>query len=111
MKMVVITIKLYQGANVDIIPDEKNKEFFWVKMIDIQNGLSIKNILKMVRQEMLGIFGTINLTKEQKKQYIRLQSEINKSFKNEFPCCKYARSDITEKISRIAEEFNNAMMA
>ena len=55
---------------------------------------------QMVRQEMLGIFGTKNLTKEQKKQYIRLKSEINKSFKNEFPCGKYVRSDITEKKSK-----------
>ena len=99
--MVVITVKLYQDANVDIIPDEKNEELFWVKMTDIQNGLGIKNMAQMVRQQMLGIFGTKNLTKEQqqqKKQYIRLKCEINKSFNNEFPCCKYARSDITEKI-------------
>ena len=46
--MVVITGKLYQDTNVDIIPDE-NKEFFWVKMIDIQNGLGIKNMPQMVR--------------------------------------------------------------
>ena len=65
--MVVITVKLYQDANVDIIRDEENKEFFWVKKIDIQNGLGIKNMPQMVRQEMLGIFGTKNLTKEQKK--------------------------------------------
>ena len=26
---------------------------------------------QMVRQEMIGIFGTKNLTKEQRKQYIR----------------------------------------
>ena len=33
----------------------------------------------MVIQEMLGIFGTKNLTKEQRKQYIRLKSEIKKA--------------------------------
>ena len=43
--MVVITVKLYQDANVDIIPDE-NKEFWGVKMIDIQNGLDIKKICR-----------------------------------------------------------------
>ena len=48
--MVVITGKLYQDTNVDIIPDE-NKEFFWVKMIDIQNGLGIKNMPQMVRRD------------------------------------------------------------
>ena len=49
--MVIITVKLYQDANVDIISDEENKEFFWVKVIDIQNGLGIKNMPQMVRQE------------------------------------------------------------
>ena len=65
IRMVAITVKLYQDANVDIMPDE-NKEFFWVKMIDMQNGLGIKNMPQMVSQEILGIFGTKNLNKEQK---------------------------------------------
>ena len=66
--MVVITAKPYQDANVDIIPDEENKEFFLVKMIDIQNELGIKSMSQMVRQETLDIFGTKILTKLQKKQ-------------------------------------------
>ena len=61
--MVVITAKPYQDANVDIIPDEENKEFFLVKIIDIQNELGIKNMPQMVRQETLDIFGTKILTK------------------------------------------------
>ena len=32
----------------------------------MQNESGLKNIPQMVRQEMLGIFGTKNLTKEQK---------------------------------------------
>ena len=66
--MVVITAKPYQDANVDIIPDEENKEFFLVKMIDIQNELGIKSMPQMVRQETLDIFGTKILTKLQKKK-------------------------------------------
>ena len=80
--MVVITVKLYQGANVDIIPDEENEQFFWVKMEDVKNGLGIKNMPQIVRQEKIGIFGTKNLTKEQRMQYIRSRNEINKSLKN-----------------------------
>ena len=95
--MVVTTVKLYQDASVDTMPDE-NEKFFWVKMEDAKNGLGIKNMPQMVRQEMIGIFGTMNLTKEQRKQYIRSTNEINKSLKNGFPCYKYARSNITEKV-------------
>ena len=97
IRIVVTTVKFYQDANVDTIPDE-NKKFFWVKMEDVKNGLGIKNMPQMVRQEMIGIFGTKNFSKEQRIQYIRSKNEINKSLKNWFPCYKYARSDITEKI-------------
>ena len=66
--------------------------------------------LKICHKWLDEIFGTKNPTKEERKQYIRLNSEINKSLKNEFPCCKYARSDIREKVIIIVEELNNAMM-
>ena len=39
--MVVISVKIYQDAIVDIISD-KNNDVLWVKMIDIQSGLGIK---------------------------------------------------------------------
>ena len=96
--MVVITAKLYKNANVDIIPNEKYNYFFGVKMEDVKTGLGIKNMPQMVRQEMIGIFGTKNLTKEERKQYIRSRNEINKNLKNGYPCYKYSRSDITEKM-------------
>ena len=102
--MVIITAKLYKNAKVDIIPDEKNNDFFWVKMEDVKVGLGTKNMPQMVRQEMIGIFGTKNLTKEQRKQYIRSRNEINKNLKNGYPCYKYSRSDITEKIIKTVEE-------
>ena len=36
--MVVITVEKYANAGVHTITVE-NKELFWVKMIDVQNGL------------------------------------------------------------------------
>ena len=39
--MVVITVESYKNAEVHTIK-VKNKELFWVKMIDVQNGLGIK---------------------------------------------------------------------
>ena len=54
----------------------KNEELFWVKMIDVQNGLGLKNISDLLRKEMYGIFETKNITKEQKKRiYIRTKKK------------------------------------
>ena len=39
--MVVITVQSYKNAEVRTIA-VKNKELFWVKIIDIQNGLGTK---------------------------------------------------------------------
>ena len=64
--MVVITAEAYKNAGVDIITI-KNKELFWVKTSDVQNGLGLKNVPDLVRKEICGIFETKDLTKEQKK--------------------------------------------
>ena len=54
----------------------KNEELFWVKMIDVQNGLGLKNISDLLKKEMYGIFETKNITKEQKKRiYIRTKKK------------------------------------
>ena len=50
--MVVITVEAHKNAKVNNIK-VKNKELFWVKMIDVQNGLNIPNSL---RKEMCGMF-------------------------------------------------------
>ena len=47
---------------------------------------------------MCGIFETNDLTKEQKKKYIRIKKEISKTRENDPHNCKHARSDIMEKI-------------
>ena len=41
--MVVITVQNYTDAKVHTIT-VRNRELFWVKTIDVQNGLGIKNI-------------------------------------------------------------------
>ena len=64
-------------------------------MRDIQNGLGTKNISDLLRQQMRGIYETKNLTKEQKRKYIKTKKEICSSLENDY---KYVRSDIIEKI-------------
>ena len=51
--MVVITVENYSSARVHTIT-VKNKELFWVKMIDVQNGLSVKSISDLLTKEMQG---------------------------------------------------------
>ena len=48
-KMVVITVQVSANAKVCTITVE-NRKLFWVKMIDVQNGLGIKNISDLVRK-------------------------------------------------------------
>ena len=92
--MVFITIESYKNAGVDVIKDDK--DYFWVKMKDVQDGLGFKNIFDSLIKEMQGIFETKKLTKEQKRKYIRSRNEINKSLKDKK--IKYCRNDIAEKI-------------
>ena len=87
--MVVITIKSCTNAKVHAITVGNRK--FWIRMIDIQNGLSLKNLSDIIRKEIHGIFNTNNPTEEQVKKYKRYLQEITKDF-------KYVRSDLMEKI-------------
>ena len=48
-KIVVITVENYSNAEVHTITI-KNKELFWVKMIDVQNGYGIKNVHDLLRK-------------------------------------------------------------
>ena len=43
IRMVAITVEAYKNAGVHTI-NIKNKELFWLKMKDVQDGLGIKNI-------------------------------------------------------------------
>ena len=92
--MVVITVENYSNAGVHTIT-VKNKELFWVKMIDIQKGLGVKNIPQFIRQDMT--LERKDLTKEQENKYIKSEGEISRKSTDNFKF-KYARSDIMEKV-------------
>ena len=79
--MVVITVEAHQNARVHTIT-VKNKDFFWVKMKDVQDRLGIKNISDLLRKEICSRLGTKDLTEKQKMKYIRSEYQITKNFKN-----------------------------
>ena len=83
-----MVVKAYQNARVYTIT-VKNKGFLWVKMKDVQDGLSVKSMPQFIRHEMCGIFETNDLTQEQKKIYIRTKKEISKTLENDPHSCKY----------------------
>ena len=72
--MVVITVEAYKNAGVDIITVE-NEEYFWVKMIDVQNGFGVKNISNLLIHEIKGIYETSKLTREQRKKNIKTKTD------------------------------------
>ena len=53
--MVVITAEAYKNAKVNAIT-VGDRKLFWVKMIDVQDGLGLKIMSDLVRREMCGIF-------------------------------------------------------
>ena len=63
--MVVIIVQNYTNAEFHTITVE-NRELFWIKMIDVQKGLSIQNISDLVRKEIQVIYETKTFTKKQK---------------------------------------------
>ena len=66
-------------------------------MMDVQDGLGIKNISGSLRKEICGIFETKNPTEEQKRKYLRTEREIS-IILTENSQIKYARSDLMEEI-------------
>ena len=93
--MVGITVEKYANAGVQIITRE-NKKLFWVKMIDVQKGLDLKNMPDLVEKEIYRIFETKGPTGEQNKKYVRTESEITKKSTDDSKY-KYACSDFMEK--------------
>ena len=77
--MVVITVEAYQNARVHIIT-VKDKDFFWLKMKDVQDRLGIKNISDLLRKEICGRFGTKDFTEKQKMKYIKSEYQITTKF-------------------------------
>ena len=94
-KMVVITVEKYVNSGVHTITI-KNKNLFWVKMIEMQKGLGLKNMPNLIKKEICGICETKNPAEEQKKKYIRTESEITKKPADDSKY-KYACSNLMEK--------------
>ena len=94
--MVVITVEAYQNARVHTIT-VKNKDFFWIKMNDVQDRLGINNISDLLRKEICGRFGTKDLIEKQKMKYISSEYQITKTFKDS-DLYKYAKNKLMEKI-------------
>ena len=68
-------------------------------MIDVQNGLCLKNISDLVRKEIHGIFEIKNPTHGQIRKYKRTEKEIDKKSKSDSKF-KYVRSDLMSKIRK-----------
>ena len=92
--MVDIKVKNYTEPNVFTIKIG-NKNLFWVKMNDVQNGLGVKNISDLVRKEIPGIFETKNPTKDQVKKYKRRKDELDNNSNATFV---HVRSDLMSRI-------------
>ena len=73
----------------------KNKDCFWVKMKNVENGLGLKWLRGMVENKICEIK---NLTKKQRRKYKRTASEISKELKNDPQSCKYVRNDEMEEV-------------
>ena len=70
--MVVITVEKYANVGVHTVT-VKTKKLFWVKMMDMEKGLRIRNIHDLARKEVCGIFETKNFTEEQNRKYIKTE--------------------------------------
>ena len=64
--MVVVNVQAYAEARVNTIK-VGNKKLFWVKMVDVQKGLRLKNMPDLVKKEICGIFETKALQKNKRK--------------------------------------------
>ena len=94
--MVVITVQAYAKARVH--PTKVgNVELFWVKMIDVQKGLGLKNISHLVRKQIQSMYETKYPEEEQKRKYIRTEEELTKQDTDNSKI-KYVCSDLMEKI-------------
>ena len=77
-KMFKVTAETFAKNCVHKIKVNKtdNKSVLWMKMIDIQKKLDVKNIHDLVDKEIKGKFKTNNLTHERIKKYKIHGSEL-----------------------------------
>ena len=62
--MVFITIESYKNAGVNVIRDYK--DYFWVKMEDVENGLGIKSISDLLIKKCKAFLKLKNLLMNKK---------------------------------------------
>ena len=74
--MDVISVTKYTDAKVCTIT-VSNRELFWVRMHNVQEGLGVKNMSDLVRKEIHGIFETKYPTKDQIRKYKRREKELD----------------------------------
>ena len=89
-----ISAENYKNAAVHTVTVD-NKELFWVKMNDVQDGLGVNNISDLVSKETCGIYATKNPTKKQIRKDKHSEKELDKECNSN---CKYARSDLMARI-------------
>ena len=74
-KMVDVSVKKYADTKVYTMT-VGNKELFWVRTHDVKEGLGVRHMSDLVRKEIHVIFETKNATKDQIKNYKRLENEL-----------------------------------
>ena len=95
-KMVDISVEKYTDAKVCTITVD-NKELFWVRMHDVQEGLGVKNMSDLVRKKIHGIFETKYHTKDQIRKYKRREKDLDNNSNATFV---YVRSDLMSRITK-----------
>ena len=74
-----------------------NKNYFWVKMKDVEKGLGLKCIRNLVRKEIISILGINKRCDKDFKKYKRSLQEITGNMHDNMKD-KYIRNDIAENI-------------
>ena len=68
--MIKISVDTYaeNSINTIAVPKEDSKAVLWIKMDDMQDKLSVKNIFEMTKEAIKGIYETKRLTNKQIKK-------------------------------------------
>ena len=88
----ILTIENFVNAGVKTVR-VKNAKYFWVRMRDVEKGLSLKALRNLVKQEINGT--GCDDCKKYKRSLQELTNNPNNDMKD-----KYIRNDIAEKITK-----------
>ena len=95
-KMFKISVEKYSNAKVHTII-VGNKELFWVRLCDVQEGLGVTNMSVLVRKYIHGNFETKNPAKDQIRKHKRRKKELDNGCVCNFV---YVRSDLVSRITK-----------